>query len=421
MAPARTRSTSRRLAGCALVALTLPVLLLASSSASAPQFGPAVRMPGGSVSEPGIDIGADGTVFVNGIQGLPVHSKLWRSTDDAASFQQIAFPSPYNRFPGGGDADVAIGEGGRVYFLDLSAVSNSLARSDDNGETWVEGTPFTTLPVSDRQWIALGSHDTVTGEDTVYVNYHFIQPPQNIMFARSRDSGLTWEWHTAPSGLGGALPGQLVADGDFVAYNYASLSGVMYLVRSIDAGTTWTQHRVSTTSDVSGTTLTAVAMDGNDMYIAWINRLDWSVRVSRSTDRGETWMTFPVTVSTGGSSMFPWIAARNGKVAVAWYGADNLTGDPNTAPSSAEWHVKYAEAPSWDQGFGAPVDATTIAKRGRICTEGLSCSGGRELGDFLQVALDGEGKALISYVDIHCDAGSSDVLECGGANVVKQL
>jgi len=417
MPGSRTRA---RLGAAAVVAFIVPVLLLSSSSASTPQFGGAVRMPGGSVSEPGIDVGPDGTIFVNGIQGLPSHSKAWRSTDGASTFQQLAFGSPYSRYPGGGDSDVVVGDGGRVYFLDLSAVSNSLARSEDNGSTWVDGTPFTTLPLSDRQWIALGERDPSTGKDTVYVNYHFIQPPQNIMFARSRDGGTTWDWHTVPSGTGGALPGQLVSDGDFVAYNYATASGVMYLVRSFDAGTTWTSHRVSITSDVAGS-LSAVAMDGNAMYIAWINRLDWSVRVSRSLDRGETWELFPLEVSTdGSSSMFPWIAARDGKVAVTWYGADDWAGDPNAAPGIASWRIKYAETFDYDLGFTAPVNATSIAKRGRICTEGLNCTSGRELGDFHQVAIDLQGKSLIAYVDIQCDTGVGGQ-ECGGANVVKQV
>jgi hypothetical protein len=235
------------------------------------------------------------------------------------------------------------------------------------------------------------------------------------MFARSRDSGLTWDWHAAPAGFGGALPGQIVSDGDFVAYNYES-SGIMYLVRSFDAGTTWTRHQVTLIQEATQN-LTAVTLDGNDMYIAWINRFDYSVRVAHSADRGETWpLDEIVTVSTGGTAMFPWVDARDGKVAVTWYGADNATGNPNTVPGNTEWKVKYVEAQPWVNGFTAPVDASQgVVKRGIICTAGISCTTGRELGDFLQVAIDLEGKSLISYVDLVCDP------YCRGANVVKQL
>lgn len=376
----------------------VPAMVIGSGRASSVSFGDPVPLEA-TASEPVIEVGPGGTVFVSGIYGVGGHSPLWRSDDQAASFNPVDFGTVYKRLPGGGDSDLVLGRDRRVYFLDLWAGSNSIAHSEDNGATWIDGTPFTTLPVSDRQWVALGKRDARTGKDTVYVVYHLIQPPQSIAFSRSRDGGLTWDLPVLPAGTGGALPGQIVADGDFVAFNYHA-GNTMFFVYSRDAGTTWTTVKVTERPDVFEGNLTAVAMDParrDDLAIAWINRRDFSVEVARSSDRGLRWGT-PVRVSVDGkSNVFPWIDARKGKVAVAWYGA-NQPGDPNAV--TGDWRVRYAESTDHGATFGRPVDATEVVKRGAVCTNGVLCESGRELGDFLQVAVDLGGRSLISYVDL---------------------
>ncbi|MFA5891227.1 MAG: sialidase family protein [Actinomycetota bacterium] len=393
----------------ALLAVVAPLVAPVSSHAEF-EFVSGGKLSGsGGATEPGIDIAPDGrTIFVNGINGIPSHSLLWRSDDGGSSFKKLTFPLPYSRFPGGGDADVVVGEDGHVYFLDLWAGSNSIAYSPDLGENWTQGTPFTTLPLSDRQWISLGERNPETGLDTVYVAYHFIQPPQSLMLSRSDDSGLTWTWHVGVPGLvgTGALPGQIVSDGKWVAFNYVNGRN-MYIAMSADAGVTWTKKQVSWIPTVYEGSLTAVAQDPmnkDDLYIAWIDDQDFSVRVGRSYNRGQDWewgekVSGPEDSEDGMSNIFPWIAARDGKVSVAWYGADE-PGDPNNVSPATEWRVRYAESTDRGATFGAPVDATGVVKRGFICTQGLSCNAGRELGDFLQIALDGDSNAMISYVDV---------------------
>lgn len=157
-----------RLTWLFVAAVTVPATMFVGARAAGPTFAAPVRASGGG-SEPGIDIGGDGAVFVNAPSGLGVHSKLWRSLDGGASFQPTVFSTGYNRLPGGGDSDVVVAPGGRIYFLDLWAGSNSLTVSLDNGTTWTSGTPFTTLPLTDRQWIAVGARNPVTDKDTVYI------------------------------------------------------------------------------------------------------------------------------------------------------------------------------------------------------------------------------------------------------------
>lgn len=400
------RATAR--AGAAAVvlgAMAWSVIAPGAGRAAAPSFDIVTPGTRAVVTEPGIDVAPDGTVYLNGIQGIPSHSLLWRSTDGGAKFTKVNFSLPYSRFPGGGDADVALSPDGRVYFLDLWAGSNSISVSKDMGATWVQGTPYTTLSLSDRQWISLGKRGA-NGEDTVYAVYHFIQPPGSLALSRSDDGGATWTFHTlVPPPLGiPALPGQIVSDGDWVAFNYVN-GRAMWIAISPDAGVSWKIVQVSADGEnVFGNSLTAVAMDGNDLYIAWIDGDDFSVKVARSTDRGQTWGPAQrfATVAADGQALgniFPWVAARSGKVAVAWYGANTL-GDPNRDDSGKEWVVKYAESLDSGATWSDPVAATGVVKRGFVCTSGISCTAGRELGDFLQVAIGNDGRSLISFVDV---------------------
>ncbi|HEX9712495.1 MAG TPA: sialidase family protein [Actinomycetota bacterium] len=387
----------------ALVAglLTITALALTPSRADVPTFAPWVQV-GTGISEPGVHVGPDGTIFVDGPSGLGVHSKLWRSTDGGNSYDEIVFSRGLSRLPGGGDSDVAIRttpNGQRVYYLDLWAGSNSISVSEDNGETWVIGTPFTSLPLSDRQWIALGPVDPLTGLDTVYVLYALIQEPRQVMIARSTTGGLTWEGHfPAPALLDArGFTGQLVSDEQgFLAFVWED-GGTLWSGYSTDGGETWGQSQPIATQ-VYGL-ISGVALDGDDMHAVWLSRLDWSVQYARSADRGATWDA-PQTLSAGGSNVFPWVDARDGKVAVTWTAGDAHTGNPDDAAGDVAWVARYVESLDGGTTWSASVDVGP-AKTGKICVSGLSCdldgSGGRELGDFQSVAIMPDGRSVIGF------------------------
>ena len=140
------------------------------------------------------------------------------------------------------------------------------------------------------------------------------------------------------------------------------------------------------------------------------------IYVVKSSD-GTHWGT-PHLVGPGGTNTFPWITAGdNGRVDLAWYhtsetsevgtcpgGTGTCTNYGPSALTNAEWIVQMAQSlnaaaptPSY-----AVVSATNhFIKHGQICTNGLGCTtgGDRSLGDFLEIAHDKVGAALISYVD----------------------
>lgn len=406
----------RRLTGAALSTAMIPAILLGGTSSAAPTFADPVRVSGARGFEQGINVMADGTVFIDEPAGLGAHSNLWRSDDGGATFTKLGFGTPWQRLPGGGDSDVVVTDDGRVYFLDLWVGSNSIAVSEDKGQTWTIGTPFTTLPLTDRQWIALGKRDPATGKDTVYVVYQQFQAPNWVMLSRSRDGGLTWDFHRPVPFLTGGVSGstgKLVADGDYVAFTYDQ-RGLMHAAYSTNAGEDWTSTAISLFNDADNN-ITGTALAGNYLYSAWVNPNSYKIKFSASDDRGATW-SYPAEISAGGgSAVYSWVAARGSKVAVAWYETP-ATGGPDNVPSTALWTVKYAE--SLDRGvtWTTPVAVTGDVKRGPICTNGLGCNSGREVGDFLTLTITHAGKSMITYYDAVCGDGGP----CSGGTVVKQ-
>ncbi|HEV3212853.1 MAG TPA: hypothetical protein VGZ03_05580 [Acidimicrobiales bacterium] len=120
---------------------------------------------------------------------------------------------------------------------------------------------------------------------------------------------------------------------------------------------------------------------------------------------------------SAGTNTFPWIVAgSNGRVDVAWYhtseqseqgtcasGTGTCTRYGASSLTKAEWSVQLGQ--SLNAHGAVPTYALARVseapvKHGQICTNGLGCiSGGdRSLGDFLQVTIDHQGAALVSYV-----------------------
>ncbi|MDQ6748431.1 MAG: hypothetical protein M3010_10060 [Candidatus Dormibacteraeota bacterium] len=144
-----------------------------------------------------------------------------------------------------------------------------------------------------------------------------------------------------------------------------------------------------------------------------------------------TWSAPQAITGTGasaGTNTFPWITAgSDGRVAVAWYHTGETT-EPGTCASgtgtctlygassfkNAEWTVQLGQ--SLDANSATPSYATANVseapvKHGQICTSGLGCAtgGDRSLGDYLQVAPDQQGAAVVSYVfDTSNDTSSGE-------------
>ena len=371
----------RRLSALISIVTLLALASLAPASGN-PTFGSPVKLPASTGFEPGIDILENGRLIVNEPHGLPGRTVMWYSDNGGTTWTAAPIGIGTNRFPGGGDGDIALGHDGRVYMADLYLASSSVFMSSDNGATFPIGHPVAQFP-GDRQWLAVGP-ETPAG-DTVYLASNLAGSPT---VGISVNSGLTWTW--VPSG-GTGQPGQLLADDTgFVGYPIRSGAGGVGFWRSTN-GLVYTSGNLVSTELAES--MIAAAMDGDDIYLAW-TKDDWTIRLAHSANKGVSWDA-PVTISTGGTNIFPWVAARDGKVAVAWYGAAG-SGTPDDV--AGPWYLKYSEKPASSTTVTAPVNAyANPVKNTPICTAGLFCNSGRELGDFLQIVIDAGGTSLIAF------------------------
>ena len=137
-----------------------------------------------------------------------------------------------------------------------------------------------------------------------------------------------------------------------------------------------------------------------------------------ATTPGKVNWSQPTQVTTKGTNTFPWIVAgSDGRVDLAWYHTDATNQDGTCASGSGTCPLYGAgnlSTAEWTVQLGQSLDANNLSpsyqlatvsehpvKYGQICTNGLGCTtgGDRSLGDFLQVTVDPQGAALVSYVD----------------------
>ena len=117
------------------------------------------------------------------------------------------------------------------------------------------------------------------------------------------------------------------------------------------------------------------------MYYAW------------SADEGATWSPM-VKVNLGnGAVVFPTGAAGSeGVVDFAWL--------QSTAPDQGDrgtWTVRFAQVRNADSRAPSITRVTGSAVRnGAVCTLGILCNGDRELGDFMELAVDSFGYAHVA-------------------------
>lgn len=399
----------RRRLGATLVAAL--VSLAAGGAAQAATFTTAVVSPD-NVSEPGIDVGPDNAIYVNGPTGLLSNlpgspSNLYRSDDGGVTWR-LTPSSMRANLPGGGDFDISIDRAtNTLYSTDLWLGSATVGRSTDKGETWTAN-PVQGVVVQDRQWVA------AAGDGVVYHATH--QIPSGLVVSKSVSplDGIAYPISTVaatPVDQTGCVcpPGNLIAEGgggmagmsDKVGLIYATSSGGVNFAHSINGGLTFTNTAVSPASSAAtnGNFPVVANGGGGHLFAVWQEVLGntSTIHFTSSSDWGATWAP-PRSLVSSGASVFPWVAANGSKVAVSLYHTSSA-GSPDTVPAGAQWFESYVESTDGGATFSALTTADpTAAKVGPVCTAGINCSSGRELGDFQSVTLDNANAADLAYV-----------------------
>jgi hypothetical protein len=216
------------------------------------------------------------------------------------------------------------------------------------------------------------------------------------------------------------IPGDTVVDGNgtlYIPYGPGPGGGtVQRLFSSADEGASFAEHTVHTTpaNATSGAIFSTVAVDSaGGLYFAWAETQGKAMRIfaSRSHDQGGTWSE-PLAVSPPGlSAAFPWVVAgAPGRFAVGYYAAEG-----SFAPDAAGKDTEWRPVVTFVLADGAGSQATTVpvtaapSHKGPICTLGTGCSGGRELGDFFEVAMDRWGRVVVAWADDSAEAQSNHV------------
>lgn len=191
-------------------------------------------------------------------------------------------------------------------------------------------------------------------------------------FARTRDSGLTWEQLAYPKDnatLGGSVP-----------YAAFGRDGVLYLL--------------------------TVGEDGR-------------AYAHRSRDQGDSWdAAFPVSAPDVAPVSHPAIVAGDaGRLAVAYLGTRAGGADPQKVPDNATWSLFIATL----DDAAAPVPTVRVVQAtpdadpvqvGPICLGGASCRDARNLADFIGAAAGPDGIVHVVFAD-------GCVKECVGAPSAK--
>src|SRR3954454_1369077 len=413
--PSRPVMTISALGVVSLAAATL--LPVSQGQAHAASFGTPVVVSGDDVSEPGIDVAPDGTLYVNApvgvlsnIPGSP--SMVYRSTNGGASWTALPQSLKAN-LPGGGDSDITIAPDGTLSETDLWLGNSTVATSSDKGQTWTAN-PVQGPLVQDRQWVAATSGGRV---------YHVVhQIPTGLWVARSVDSGLTSPQQvvaaTALDQTGCICPpGNIVSEdggllADKVGGVYATSVGGVGFYRSTNGGLTFTNTTPGLASSATTNVAFPVVADGGNgtLAVVWqgVDGNTSTVWFTTSNDFGATWAA-PRQIVTSGTSLYPWIAYHGSKIAISLYHSDSA-GTPDTVPASAQWFESYLESADGGATFSALQSADpTPVKTGPVCTGGINCASNRELGDFQQVALDGSDRAVLSYVRSIDNASNTEI------------
>ncbi len=365
--------------------------------------------------EPGIDVAPDGTLFVNWPSGGGA-SFVYRSRDGGATWQ----PCASGQGPGGFDSNLVVDRpSGRVLMNDLSAQSVTVRVSDNQCASWTPN-PVTTAPAlaGDRQWIAVlarpaAAPSTVPPCEAYQSWTHGVA----VRVMASVDCGISWvDVGTVAQNVD--LIGNLVGTGDRLYQFYVRGQGIgvaigTRLVTPVGAAPLLQWQTATVAAAVVGHTragsFPAGAVDAaGNVHAVWQDVVgsgataSSAIQYAFSTDGGRAWSPAH-TLSSGGSNVFPWIAAGDGgMVDAVWYHAD-APGEPGVV--SGPWFVHLAQARALGGAFDEVRVTPVSVHNDVICTDGTGCDGDdRDLLDFFEVDADARGNAVIAFTK-DTDAG----------------
>ena len=417
----------------ALCAIASPTVAASKTAATSISFSiPVQADPQRFVTEPSLLVDPQGQVWTSGPWGFSTgQSFLWRSQNkgDTYDLEKLDVspvglrPCSTPVGPGGGDTDqiafTAVNGQHVVMFADLESLASVLiCTSFDGGNSWAVQNVLATAQQAeggaDRMWLA---HDVLNGTDVEYmVNDDLVSGGDAVY--RTIDYGANWEVVAQPAFATATAignPGGIAVDQAthtiYLSNTDALADGTPVVV--VGVGTSALSGPIAFTERVVArmaaapypADLARIALDtAGGVYVTWAEPADDSTRVASSTDRGATWSK-PATASLPGTKTFfgAIVAGSPGRADLAFY---STTNPAPLASNSGPWFVSFAQAlnaASSSPQFAVSVATPHPVHTNPVCLQGLNCTAvqpaDRNLGDFMSIAVDASGAALIAYDD----------------------
>ena len=308
---------------------------------------------------------------------------------------------------------------GRTFESQLAGKTALTCYTDDDGLGWHPTTGSGINSGVDHQTVGGGPFAAGLGRLPVstYPNavYYCSQDIADASCALSRDGGVSYGPAVPIYSLldCGGLHGHVKVAPDGTVYVPNKACGANQAVAaSGDNGLSWSVRRdpASTPGDTDPSLGIGAA---GTLYLGY-QAADGTPRVAVSRDRGLTWSDDQNVGASLGirNVVFPAVTAGDdNRAAFAFIGTTTAGNYQDQVNFHGVWHLYVAT--TYDGGRSwVTVDATPgdPVQKGSICTGGTTCGQDRNLLDFMDATVDGQGRVLVGYAD-----GCTGACASGGA------
>src|SRR3954454_19064118 len=298
---------------------------------------------------------------------------------------------------------------GRTFESQLAGKTALTCYTDDDGQTWNPTTGSGINSGVDHQTIGGGrfADNPLVGPIGSYPNavYYCSQDIADALCATSVDCGRTYgPAHpvydlTQCAGLHGHVK---VDPSSGIAYlPNKGCGGGQAVAVSEDSGLSWEVRQV--TGSTPGDYDPSVGIGSNGTVFFGYQAADGHARVATSHDHGQTWVDGQDVGAQLGvqNVVFPaMVAGDDDRAAFAFLGSTTGGNYQDQANFHGDWHLYVATTIDGGQSWKT-VDATPTdpVQRGSICTSGTTCGDDRNLLDFMDATVDGQGRVLVGFAD----------------------
>ena len=291
---------------------------------------------------------------------------------------------------------------GRTYVGGEAGTCANMYKSDNDGSSWqAMGNP---CAGNDHETIGAGPwHGAAPLLSSYNRAVYYCAQSSTDVCATSSDGGTTFGAPVTVSGACSSLHGHVKVSADGTAYlPNAHCGGKPGGGISVNNGSAWTSYTIPSTANQNGFDPSVTTTPDNTMYEAWADASNHPM-VAVSTNHGTTWTKITDLSTTLSpaiviSTFQTMTSGDNGRAAVAYFGS-TTPGDPYASSWHGVWdlYVSY----TYDAGVTwSTVKATSDpVQRGWMCSSGISCGSGRNLLDFIDVAVSKDGRVVVGYAD----------------------